>query len=174
MIKYKERGNVYFKTDGSRVSGEKQKIDKNADIVYLVDGAELPAYGLEMNSDGISFRTTKDKKKARSAINGYKLSEVFMIIYSDGSRDIITSLDKPKEPAPAEESQPTEPEPQFKIVFHNTKAGDTLKNIAEKYGVTVDELREWNELDEKLKETTRLKTGMQLLIQQPITDNESK
>ena len=44
LIKYKERGNLYFKENGQRVSGEKQKIDRSADIVYLCDGKEIQAW----------------------------------------------------------------------------------------------------------------------------------
>ena len=36
MIRFKEDRNVYFNADGSRFTGERYELDKNADILYLV------------------------------------------------------------------------------------------------------------------------------------------
>ena len=168
MIKFKERGNLYFKDDGTRVSGEKQKLDSSADIIYLVNGKEIQAYDLSLQPDHITFRTIKKPQKAQSASITEAKSDVFMIKYSDGSRDIITDITPRSEPEAVEIAQPIQEEPQIKVVFHTVKAGDTLKRIAEEYSVTVEEIREWNEISPQIKENANLKAGAQYMIQQTI------
>lgn len=172
MLKYKERGNYYLDSDGTKISGEKQKIDKSADIVYLIMGKEIPAWNLSLDANNITFQTTKDKKKAESNTLTLKRSAVFMIKYSDGSRDIITDI-QPKESVAANqpingEQEKEDSTPQFKVLFHSVKKGDTLGSVASQYDVSEDDLKEWNELSPQMKSGTRLKTGTQLLIQIPI------
>lgn len=169
MIKYKERGNLYFKEDGKRVSGEKQKLDRTADIVYLCDGKEIQAWDLSLNPENITFRTTKDQKRAQSSVMTLSNSAVFMIKYSDGSRDVVNDITINPEPQQAASAETvTDPEPQIKVVFHTVKAGDTLASIAKEYGVRVEDIREWNEISTATKENTRLKAGVQYMIQQTL------
>lgn len=171
MIKYEDRGNQYFLPDGTRKSGEKQKVDKSADIIYLIDGAEIPAWNIVIDSDRITYHTSKDKKKARSFEANVALNAVFMILYSDGSCDIINDLDAMK--AKEEEKQlekVSEPEARLKVIFHTVKAGDTLISIAKEYDVEVASIREWNDLDSKIKDNSKLKTGLQFIIQKEIKE----
>lgn len=89
MIRFKEDRNVYFNADGSRFTGERYELDKDADILYLVSGKEIPVYQLNMTSNVIRYKE-RDKKKA--PICRYEKSDVFMIKYKDGTKDIITAF----------------------------------------------------------------------------------
>lgn len=91
MLKFKTRGNVVFNSHGERIltTSEHTQIPKDAIVVYYKDGREVPAYNLTMDANVVSFRTSKKGKG--SPIFSSK-SEVFMIRYPDGTRDILTNL----------------------------------------------------------------------------------
>lgn len=91
MLKFKTRGNVVFNSHGERIltTSEHTQIPKDAIVVYYKDGREVPAYNLTMDAKVVSFRTSKKGKG--SPIFSSK-SEVFMIRYPDGTRDILTNL----------------------------------------------------------------------------------
>ena len=91
MLKFKTRGNVVFNSHGERIltTSEHTQIPKDAIVVYYKDGREVPAYNLTMDANVVSFRTSKKGKD--SPIFSSK-SEVFMIRYPDGTRDILTNL----------------------------------------------------------------------------------
>ena len=91
MLKFKTRGNVVFNSHGERIltTSEHTQIPKNAIVVYYKDGREVPAYNLTMDANVVSFKTSKKDRKA--SVFSPK-SEVFMIRYPDGTRDILTNL----------------------------------------------------------------------------------
>ena len=91
MLKFKTRGNVVFNGNGERIltTPEHVQIPKDAIVVYYKDGREVPAYNLTMDANTVSFKTTK-KAKDRPIFS--PKSEVFMIRYPDGTRDILTNL----------------------------------------------------------------------------------
>lgn len=91
MLKFKTRGNVVFNGNGERIltTSEHVQIPKDAIVVYYKDGREVPAYNLTMDANTVSFKTTK-KAKDRPMFS--PKSEVFMIRYPDGTRDILTNL----------------------------------------------------------------------------------
>lgn len=91
MLKFKTRGNVVFNGNGERIltTSEYVQIPKDAIVVYYKDGREVPAYNLTMDANTVSFKTTK-KAKDRPIFS--PKSEVFMIRYPDGTRDILTNL----------------------------------------------------------------------------------
>ena len=91
MLKFKTRGNVVFNSRGERILTTSEHIDipKDAIVVYYKDGREVPAYNLTMDTDVVSFKTSK---KDRKALVYSPKSEVFMIRYPDGTRDILTNL----------------------------------------------------------------------------------
>ena len=91
MLKFKTRGNVVFNSHGERIltTSEHTQIPKDAIVVYYKDGREVPAYNLTMDANVVSFRTSEKGKG--SPIFSSK-SEVFMIRYPDGTRDILTNL----------------------------------------------------------------------------------
>lgn len=91
MLKFKTRGNVVFNSHGERIltTSEHTQIPKDAIVVYYKDGREVPAYNLTMDANVVSFKTSKKDRKA--SVFSPK-SEVFMIRYPDGTRDILTNL----------------------------------------------------------------------------------
>ncbi len=91
MLKFKTRGNVVFNSRGERIltTSEHTDIPKDAIVVYYKDGREVPAYNLTMDTDVVSFKTSKKDRKA--PVFSPK-SDVFMIRYPDGTRDILTNL----------------------------------------------------------------------------------
>lgn len=91
MLKFKTRGNVVFNANGERIltTSEHTEIPKDAIVVYYKDGREVPAYNLTMDASVVSFKTSK-KAKDRPIFSSK--SEVFMIRYPDGTRDILTNL----------------------------------------------------------------------------------
>ena len=107
MLKFKTRGNVVFNGKGERIltTSDPVQIPKDAIVVYYKDGREVPAYNLTMDANMLSFRTSKSDKK-RGGILGKKSgkagegdrpvysprTDVFMISYPDGTRDILTDL----------------------------------------------------------------------------------
>lgn len=91
MLKFKTRGNVVFNSHGERIltTSEHTQIPKDAIVVYYKDDREVPAYNLTMDANVVSFKTSKKDRKA--SVFSPK-SEVFMIRYPDGTRDILTNL----------------------------------------------------------------------------------
>lgn len=175
MIKYKDRGNVYFLSDGRRNTGENQQLAKDADVIYLLSGMEIPAWNTKMEYGVVKYDNDKNKKKSKERI--VNLNQIFMIKYADGSREVINDLSalrkeeykKKAAAAKNKQSQKSDSdEPKYKVVFHTVKAGETLKTIATIYAVTPAQIREWNELNSSITEATKLKAGTQLMIQQLI------
>ena len=91
MLKFKTRGNVVFNANGERIltTSKHTEIPKDAIVVYYKDGREIPAYNLTMDASVVSFKTSK-RAKDRPIFS--PKSEVFMIRYPDGTRDILTNL----------------------------------------------------------------------------------
>ena len=91
MLKFKTRGNVVFNSNGERIltTSEHMQIPKDAIVVYYKDGREVPAYNLTMDANVVSFKTSKKGKD--NPIFSPK-SDVFMISYPDGTRDILTNI----------------------------------------------------------------------------------
>ena len=170
LIKYKGRGNVYFKDNGARISGENQKIDRSADIIYLKEGKEIPAWNLSFDTETITFRSSKENKKARSSNASVKTADVFMIKYSDGSKDVMNDLSSGQKTAnPQSASSNDKTGTKYKVIFHTVKSGDTLSSIATKYNVRIEDLRTWNEIEPHVRSNARLKPGTEYIIQQIIT-----
>lgn len=166
MIKYAKRGNVFFTKEGNRKTGEENKPDSKATIIYTTDYREIQAYELEFDVDKLIYRTQKaDRKNPQPTRHVLGLFQVFMIVYPDGTSEIVTELDKPYEPTqPQKTEQETPQEEQLKVVFHPVKQGETLQAVADRYGVTPEQIIEWNELPATTKPTSRLKPGQQIML----------
>lgn len=184
MLRYAKRGNVYITDDCKRITGENQKHDKNADIIYLINGKEILAYNLMILEDKIIYeekgKTNLFGKKTDRNDAGSKmlnLSEVFFIKYKDGTKDIINDISheaiEAKERAKREEEErirqaqieeEMKKANEKKVIFHNVKRGETLAAIAKKYHVAAREIITWNELPSNTKPNVKLRPDMQLMI----------
>lgn len=173
MLHYQSRGNVYVTPEGKRRSGETQTIANDADVIYLVAGKEIPAYGIRIDDGMVYYRETKQTKKAISSERKLLPDEIFMILYSDGSKDILTDITVVEQPEAVEEPVQAEEEvaePTLKVLFYNVKKGDTLAKIAKMHNVTTDQIVEWNDLPAKTRTNTALQADMQLMIYVPANE----
>lgn len=175
MVYLEKQGNIYLTPDGKRITGETKRVDpKKFDAIYLVSGGEIGAKNIRISEDAIQYCNAGNGgilsnllvSSGKDEVYTIPKSEVFMIRYKSGMVDIITSI----LPEPEEEQQQTEEEelqPQFIVLFYEVTKGDTLNSVAEKYNVSTDQIKEWNDLSPKTKVNTPLTTGMQLMIYQP-------
>lgn len=187
MIFYEKRGIVYITQEGKRVSEDAMVTellinDDAPSNVYLKKGKIYPAYNLQILEDEIVFDRVVamkqkffSKKKEMAKITLSK-DEVFLIKYKDGTKDIINEFAPKEEPKVEIEVELQEPEKPTEdvqqVIFHNVKSGDTLAKLAKRYNVTVEEIKEWNDLPEKLKSTARLQNDMQLMLYVEIMETE--
>lgn len=104
MVKYDKRGNMFFMDDGERISGGGDgKIPSNATAIYLLKGEEIVGYNVEMNVSSVQYTSSKKKEKDKFSIDK---SEIFLIVYPDGTKEILNdfeTLRKQKEAALAEQ-----------------------------------------------------------------------
>lgn len=94
MIKFHKRGNVFFTINGDRFDGDTDgKVPKKSTVVYLKEGKELVVYDLSMDTNKIVYKLSKKKDALTNYTPKY---QVFMIVYPDGTKDIISEFEKPK------------------------------------------------------------------------------
>lgn len=186
MINFAQRGNVYINENGRRITGENQKLPKDANVIYLIAGKEIPAYDVRVFDSHVSYLNRKHtNKKVVPVAEVVPRNEVFMIRYTDGTIDLINDLSARKDPQPAvgqieadrkaeeaEEARPSNDE--LLVVFHNVKKGDTLSSIAKRYGVAVPDIITWNELPAKMKSTAKLQPDMQIMLYVTPSESNSK
>lgn len=167
-------GNTYVTKEGKRFSGEVKPVGNNVDVIYLVSGKEIGVESITRYPDAISYvekRSGKKNKKEALPVVNLDNSQVFMICFKNGMTELVTPLDLPeevveedskKEDEVAQEEQ--DQSPQYTVVFHEVKKGDTIAKVAEKYGVSEAGIREWNEIPSKTKSGAQLKIGTNLMI----------
>lgn len=162
MIKGGKRGTTFI-VDGKRIIKPSSDIPKDANIIYLLEGGEIPAWNITLGANGV----VSYKKEKKTFEDQHLLaSQIFLIKYADDSKDIFNSpLAVAQKQEEAESKPEPEPKPELKVVFHTVKKGETLANIAERYDVTVDDIKEWNELGGALSDQYRPKANTQLMIQ---------
>lgn len=177
MLKFAKRGNVYITNDGTRITGENQIIPRDADVIYLVSGKEIPAYDLRVMKDRISFLLKKNKNtKIIPIAEVFPRTDVFMIRYSDGTKDILTDITiRRHEREESVEQRKTTPveeaDEELQVVFHQVSKGETISSIAQKYNIAESDIISWNDLPAKFKSTAKLQPDMQLMLYVKPTKN---
>ncbi len=180
MLRYSKRGNVYITEDCKRISGENQKIDKDANVIYLVKGGEILAYDLLIQENTVMYsakpknKSLFGKKGTVEPMQSLDISDVFFIKYKDGTKDLITDITAERKEAEekakkeAEEKAQAEEElkkiNETKVIFHNVKKGETLAIVAKRYHISCDNIIEWNDLPKNTKQNAKLTPDMQLMI----------
>ena len=101
MIKYEKRGNVYFTETGERFTSEDDnKIPSDAASIFLIEGKEVGAYDITIDASSVTYYPPTNKKfgfiqvkKKGSSSLSIPKSEVFLIKYSDGTKDMINDFE---------------------------------------------------------------------------------
>ena len=181
MLKFEKRGNVYITEEGKRKAGENQKIEKDEDVIYFIEGKEIPAYNVRISGSEVVYQTKVvgkgflgSIKKTAGPITSRKLTDVFFIRYKDGTKDLINNLSSEYKEAlnkarikaeqQAQEEEEMRKINERKVIFHNVKKGETLSIIANRYHVRYQDIIEWNDLSVNLKQNAKLTPDMQLMI----------
>ena len=132
MIKFQNRGNVFFTEQGNRFNGEGDgKVPKKSTVVYLTKGQELVVFDLMMDTNKLSYKLSKDKDAPTNYTPKY---QVFMIVYPDGTKDIITEFIQKKQDLPKVENQKEpkqEAKPQKEDVVPPVPQSQTKTNSGE-------------------------------------------
>ena len=107
MLKYEKRGNVFFNAGGERIFGSSvaAKVPKGTILVYYKQGREDYAYDLSMDENVVTYTT--GSKKTPQKVFAPK-SDVFLIKYPDGTKDILVDLAMPASPSAAMSAQTTQ------------------------------------------------------------------
>ncbi len=180
MIHYEKRGNVFISNEGKRVTGENAKYDKDASIIYLIKGSEIPAFNPQIKNDTVTYAVNKLNNNVikkfifregdtKIVYNSIPCSEIFLIKHPDGTRDIINDIQLYAEKTEvtevtAKKEQPKKEVVEQKGIFHKVKRGETLSIIAKQYDVKVEDIVKWNKLPKTIKPKSRLKANRQLMI----------
>ena len=91
MIKYDKRGNVFFTDEGERFDGEGDgKIPSKAVAIYMIDGKEIIGYNVDMGTESVSYTTSKKMVKEFTSL---KKSDIFLVVYPDGTRDMLNDFE---------------------------------------------------------------------------------
>lgn len=108
MLKFKERGNVAFNENGERILTERnaRSVPKGAILMYLKNGKEVITFDLGMDATQIKYKLSNKKNAIISEIDK---SEVFMLKYPDGSRDILNDITASAAAKSSTEETSTEP-----------------------------------------------------------------
>lgn len=171
LLRLEGRGNYYFTEDGKRITGEMRKeISKDADAIYLLSGKEIISYHTVIDRDRVIVQPEKKNKiskllsKRPIMTEEIAISDIFFIRYADGKREFFNELI----PSIIEENTTDKPQ-EIKIKFYTVKKGETLADIARKNGVSVEDIKKWNEYPDSYKPSRRLVSGEQIMLY--ITDN---
>ncbi len=162
-IKRDSREDIFYTRTGERKSMPKNEYQSGCDRIYLVDGEEIIGWGASISGQTLSYRTSKDKQRALSSNQDIPVERVFMVVYSDGSKDVLNKIDLRK-PEPEKKEEPAKSEQQLQVIFHNVEKGETVKSIAAKYDVSIEDFRDWNDISSKISNTQRLPVGKQMVI----------
>ncbi len=113
MVKYEKRGNVFYTENGEKYSGEGDgKIPSKADAIYLLDGKEIIAYNISMDTECVIYQPTDKKKASKQSI---PKDDIFMICYRDGTREVINDFETVKQRKLAEEEKAKKEEEERRL-----------------------------------------------------------
>ncbi|MCC8118243.1 MAG: LysM peptidoglycan-binding domain-containing protein [Bacteroidales bacterium] len=194
MITTKSQGSRVVNKDGKLVNCDVMDDSEAEESIYLVHGGKLMGDIVSIGAEDIVYKYTKstqkelkkykkESQKDRSKVDPKKEAayyylyanipisrdEVFMIYHEKTKvSEIITSLADVEEDIPqivVEEPKEEEAaEPVQELKFHRVTKGQTLSMIASRYGVTPEEIIEWNDLNPKININGYLTPDLQLAI----------
>ena len=139
LIKYENRGNAFFNEAGETTYSTRvtTKPSKKEIQIYLCDGNEIRAAELEISAESVRYLEPKNKlsKKSSDEWTSIPKEDVFLVRYPDGTKDIITNLQK------TEEETQIESLPNCKRPFITINKGAGYPVIAE---LTLNDNKEMN------------------------------
>lgn len=191
MLTKPRLGDVFVSSKGSLIFGKEMPETKGADWIYFTEGIKLRAKITAITLEKVSFGFYyKDFNSVLTATEPYPelhnliaqagpagtvtvdKNKVFMVKQNGGMRlvlsplapvvretaEVADSLDEDKSPA-------TDiPENAEQVIFHMVERGQTLDVIAQRYGVTPQNIIEWNDLPKKTRKNQVLSEDSQLII----------
>ncbi|MGC9140751.1 MAG: LysM peptidoglycan-binding domain-containing protein [Caldimicrobium sp.] len=87
-----------------------------------------------------------------------------------GQKLLIKGEAKIKEEPKKEETSPSKSlNEEEKVIYHVVKRGESLKDIAQKYGVTIEDIKNWNNLKK-----SKIYAGQKLVIKKTISSEPEK
>ncbi len=165
LIHYEKRGNVFINEEGKRITGTRIKNKPDATRLYLIKREQIQAYNLAFHGDSLTYRISKPNANQAKVIYTIPLSEVFLVKYPDGTSDLVNDLSpQSKQEVAVVEEKPVIIPVQEQTIYHSVKRGETLQQIADRYDVSIDDVRKWNKLKSTIKPNSRLRTGLKLEI----------
>lgn len=159
-VKSDSRGDIFYNMKGERISRPANNEGRGADRIYLIDGEEIIGWKTAISGKTVSYQDSRETKKNRPRVVEIPVEKVFMINYFDGTKEIVNDITTMIE----EDSETKEKESPLKVVFHDVVRGESVVSVAEKYNVSVSDLREWNDLSPKIKDNVPLTPGRQFMI----------
>lgn len=119
--------------------------------IALAQDEGLRAFTFQPTADDGAVRvagvvqTQAQKERVEAVVGGLDgVERVVNDVRVTGGADAAASDLPPVEPAPAAEEAEPEPEPEPQEVYHTVRRGDTLIEIARRYGVSVSQIRQLN------------------------------
>ena len=97
MLRFEERGSIVFDARGERIltTSTTEQFPKGAVLLFLCSGQILPVYHLSIDQHAARYFLDKKGEGRKGFL---PKSDIFMVCYPDGTRDIIPTLPPPQPP----------------------------------------------------------------------------
>lgn len=100
MIKYEKRGNTFYNFKGEviKTSPSASQLSKKDIGIYLCEGEEIIASEVSMDVENVSYKISGKNnlisKKRKGESFRIPKSKIFLIRYYDGTKELLTNLEK--------------------------------------------------------------------------------
>lgn len=131
-------------------------------VVASDENGEFDFIHAAVRSGVVISNSQEDYYKKRFVSAGRVLKDTQQVMMAMSTRVAVPSIIKPEVVKQTKKIMPAQ--------FHTVKSGETLSGIAEKYGITVSELKKKNKLDGSkitLKQRLKVKSEETILIGEP-------
>lgn len=104
MLRFEERGSIVFDARGERIltTSTSEQFPKGAVLLFLCSGQILPVYHLSIDQHAARYFLDKKGEGRKGFL---PKSDIFMVCYPDGTRDIITTLTPPQTQPSADDDE---------------------------------------------------------------------
>ena len=111
MIKYEKRGNTFYNSKGEviKTSPSASQLSKKDIGIYLCEGEEIIASEVSMDVENVSYKISGKNnlisKKRKGESFSIPKSKIFLIRYYDGTKELLTNLEKQENESLVENNQ---------------------------------------------------------------------